>query len=676
MNTLLQWSPLLPDFYIALLAGLSLLLILVALWKKVRDLYARPLFFALLALLLLNPLMVHETRQPLPSKMVVVVDESPSEDIGGRMETAEKILSHLKSSVLTAEPVVIRAGRDPASRKNQNTSLFSAMRGSLMSIPAGQVSGTVLITDGQVHDVPETLGALEALGPFNVILTGRKNEFDRKITITDVPKYGLVNQDVTIRVTVEDAGKAPAAPIVLSVMEDGKPAGQYTVRAGETQDYAFNISHAGQNIFEFSVAAEDGELTAMNNTAAVIVNGIRDRLRVLLVSGMPHMGERAWRDLLKSDPSIDLIHFNILRSLQSFDMTPADEMSLIPFPVDELFERKIKDFDLIIFDKYMQYSLMRPEYFDNISSFVKNGGAFLMAMGSDAPEQSLFTTALADILPIAPKPADASILSTPYVPQVTDAGKVHPVTADLQTGKSAWGPWFTQTDVMAAKGQTLMTGANGSPLLILDTVGDGRVAVLTSDNIWLWSKNLQGGGPYTELLRNTAHWLMREPSLEQDYIRTETTGDTITVSERAQADGKGSLTMTRPDGREEALTLATPAKGWNTTQVPAEQNGIYRFSNGSRTAFAIVGTTASAELSDVHTTAEKLRPLAAKTKGKVLWYADNPGFTAADLSQKKNAAYTVASVDSTPLIPGWLSALLIFAGLVCVWRLESGSSKA
>lgn len=675
MNMLLQWSPLLSDIYIALLAGLALLLALVALWKKVPDLYARVLFFILLLLLLLNPLMIHEVRRPLPSKMVVIVDESPSQNIANRGEAAEKILSYLKSSVLKTDPVIIRVGRDPASRKNQNTSLFSALRSSLMSIPAGQISGTVLITDGQVHDIPETLGALESLAPFNVILTGKKDEFDRKITIAAAPKYGLINQEVSVKVTVDDIGKTPATPITLSILEDGKPAGQYTVTAGQPQDYTFKISHAGQNIFEFSVATEKGELTGMNNTAAVIVNGIRDRLQVLLVSGMPHMGERAWRDLLKSDPSIDLIHFNILRSMLSFDMTPANEMSLIPFPVDELFEKKIRDFDLIIFDKYMQYGLMHPQYFDNIASLVKNGGAFLMAIGSDDPEQSLFSTALADILPIAPKPAETSILSGSYLPQLTDTGKTHPVTADLQTGKTPWGPWFSQTDVTATKGQTLMTGAAGSPLLVLDTVGDGRVAVLTSDNIWLWSKGIHGGGPYTELLRNTAHWLMREPSLEQDYIRTETKGNVIAVAERAQPNGKTDITMTRPDGQEQVITLSTPEKGWNTAKVAANQNGIYRFFNGSKTAFAVVGAATSQELSDVHTTAEKLQPLAEKTKGKILWYTEKPDFTAADLAQKKNAAYAVASIDSAPFIPNGLAVLLIFGGLACVWRSESGTGQ-
>jgi len=672
MNALFQWSPLLPRFFIILLVLLTVAIFITARWRRAPDFYGRGWFFLLLALLLSNPVLVRELRQPLPGKLVIVVDESPSENIAGRNESAEKILSYLTTSLPHAEPVIIRAGQDPASRKNQNTSLFSALRNSLLSIPLGQVVGTVLITDGQVHDIPENLGALEKLGPFHVILTGKKDEFDRKITVLQSPKYGLLSQEITVRVKVEDIGKLPAGPIILTARQDGKPAGQYAVRAGEDQKYTFNLGHAGQNIFEFSVAAEKGELTEMNNTAAVIVHGVRDRLRVLLVSGMPHIGERAWRDLLKSDPAIDLVHFNILRSMLSLDNTPAREMSLIAFPVEELFEKKIRDFDLIIFDKYAQYGLLQPQYFVNIASFVKEGGAFLMAMGSDKPEQSLFQTTLADILPIDPKPEERSILRGAYLPQLTGIGKTHPVTGDIQTGIKPWGRWLSQIDVNQTKGLALMTGAQERPLLILDKVGAGRVAVLTSDNIWMWSKGVDDGGPYTELLRNVAHWLMREPELEEDYIRAEAKGNMITVSGRTPDNERKTVTMTGPDGHEEPLALLTREKGWSTAQVIAGQSGIYRFFNGSKTAFAVVGTAMSEEFSDVHTTAEKLAPLIRKTNGSIIWHSENPHFSLANMRLNDHAAYRVTSVESAPLLPDWLALLIIFGGLVYVWRRESG----
>ena len=688
MNAVFQWSPLLPYLVVALITAMALLIAALALYKRAPDFYWRAALFIILGFLLLNPVVIHEVRQPLANKLVLVLDESPSENIAKRNETAEKILAYIKdalSATPDVEPVIIRAGQDAVSMKNQNTSLFSALREGMAGIPLGQVAGTVLITDGEVHDVPDDIKFWEKLGPFHVVLTGNKNEFDRKVTVVEAPKYGLLSQDITIRVKVDDIGKAPGTPIVLNVMQDGKPVSQSAVTAGETMDYTFKLEHPGQNVFEFSVAAEKGELTAINNTAAVIVNGIRDRLRVLLVSGMPHIGERAWRDLLKSDPSIDLVHFTILRSPTSFDNTPPNELSLIAFPVEELFQKKIRDFDLIIFDKYTQYGLMQQQYFINIASYVKEGGAFLMAMGSDPSEQAIFQTALGDVLPIEPKPPEQSILSGSYLPQLTEIGKTHPVTGDLSADhEKPWGSWLSQTDVTQTKGQILMTGNEGRPLLVLDKVGDGRVAVLTSDNIWLWSKGIDGGGPYTELLRHVAHWLMKEPELEEDFIKAETKGNTITVSERNLNSEPKAVTLTRPDGKDEPVSLTTQEKGWAAATIIADQNGIYRFSNGSKTAFAIVGTSLSEEFSDVHTTAEKLQPLVDKTGGTVIWYSETPRFSLIKrnpgsgsmggkdwIGLKNNSAYRVSSVKSGPLLPDWLSLLIVLAGLIEMWRRES-----
>lgn len=716
MNAAFQWSPLLPYTLIALLAAGAILVIVLAAWKRVTDFYARGFLFIVLAFLLLNPVIINEVRQPLPNKLVIAVDESPSQNIANRNETAEKALSHIKELLVAmpdVEPVIIRGGQDPVSQKDQNTSLFAALRESLTTIPAGQVAGTILITDGQVHDVPEEIKPWEKLAPFHVVLTGKKNEFDRKVTIVEAPKYGLLSHDVTIRVKVDDIGRSPGFPITLGVRQDGQSVSQLTVTAGEVQEYTFRLDHPGQNVFEFSVAAEKHELTEINNTAAVIVNGVRDRLRVLLVSGRPHIGERAWRDLLKSDPSIDLVHFTILRSPSSFDSTPPQELSLIAFPVEELFENKIRDFDLIIFDKYAQYGLMQQQYFVNIASYVREGGAFLMAMGSDAPEQSLFSTALGEILPIEPKPPEQSILTGSYLPQLTDLGKAHPVTGDLQGNKNinsgrgaSWSAWLNQVDIDQTKGQVLMNGAQGRPLLLLDRVGDGRVAVLASDNIWMWSKGMDAsrpelktgapaarGGPYTELLRHVAHWLMKEPELEEDFIKAEAKGNVITVAARAlpsaltgslTPDAK-SVTMTHPDGKDETISLLEQENGWVTARVLAGQNGIYRFSNGSKTAFAIVGTAVSEEFSDVHTTEARLKPLVNKTKGAMIWYSESPGFSLQKMNAgsghfggkdwlglKNNSAYRVMNVESAPLLPSWLSLLIIFGGLLAVWWRESG----
>ncbi len=695
MNVSFQLSPLLSYALLAAVAGFAVFVALAARWKKVPDFYARALFFLLLALLLLDPSVVREVRRPLPDKLVIVVDDSPSEKIAGRDQAAQKILAHIKSelkSMPDVQPVVVHAGQDPASLRNQDTELFSVLRDRLSDLPLSRIAGTVFITDGEVDDVPKDIGPWEKLAPFSVVLTGKKDAFDRRIKVVSAPEYGLLSKDVTIKVEVEDSGAGPAGPVTLDATQDGKSVSAKTVTAGAVADFTFKLGHAGQNVFEFSVPPVEGELTTLNNTAAVIVNGVRDRLKVLLVSGRPHIGERAWRDLLKSDPSIDLVHFTILRSPTSFDPTPSNELSLIAFPVEELFEKKIKDFDLIIFDDYAQYGLLLPQYFNNIAGYVRGGGAFLMELGSDRHEAGLFKTSLDSILPVVPQTPPGDLLEGTYVPQLTDIGKRHPVTAGLQMNNvnnadaQPWGRWITQLNVTKARGETLMTGLNGSPLLVLDQVGKGRVAVLTSDNVWMWAKGIDGGGPYIGLLRRVAHWLMKEPSLEEDYIKAETHGGVITVSERALTLPALPVTLTRPDGKTENIPMsAAGKKGWVSAIVTVSGNGIYRFSNGKKNAFAIVGTGVSKEFSDVHTTARKLAPLVEKTHGAMIWYDAHPRFSLRRVGAsrrdfggddwigvKENDVYVVKNIRGVELLPNWLFLLIVFGCLLGVWVRESG----
>lgn len=673
MTLSLSWSPLLPTVIAIALAAAGAIVLIVAWRRKAPDMAWRGGLFFLLAFFLMGPVALHETRQGLPDKLIVVVDDSGSQKIGGRDKVTQQALDRLTQELSQAkniEPVVIHAASEVSPNKGESTRLLTALKNALSGLPLSQVAGTVLITDGQAHDASPTLGGLDKIGPVNVILSGRKDEFDRKVTIVSAPKYGLLSENVTISVKIEEFGRSSPAPVLLRVFKDGKSVDETRVMSRKAQEFSFTLDHPGQNVFSFSTPAEDGELTPANNTAAVIVNGVRDRLRVLLVSGAPHMGERAWRNILKSDPSIDLVHFTILRSLDSIDSTPPHELSLIVFPVDELFERKLDNFDLIIFDRYKQVNLLTQRYFANIAAFVKNGGAFLMAMG---PDTDIFKTALGDILPV--EPVGDALLVQPYTPQLTQIGKKHPVTGDMQRlwqQDKTWGKWFTQTKSEALRGHVLMTGANDLPLLIIDKVGDGRIAALMSDNIWLWSKGEGTAGPYVDLLRNVAHWLMKEPELEDDYIRAQAAGDTITVAMRDLGDDSKSVVMKNPSGAEETLTLSTKADGWVSTTVTDAESGVYSFTSGDRKTFVVVGTAASEELSDVHTTEEKLKSTVEKTGGRFLWAQEKPLFSLHDLNLKPKNAYAVTSFESRDLIPPALALLLIIAAAFFVWWRESG----
>lgn len=687
MKTTFDLFPYLPQPYYILLF-LAAVGLFAAAWRaKLPDLYGRGIFFLGLVLLLLNPVFMNEMREALPDRLVIIVDESSSQHIGGRDQVAEKALQYIQEQTKQGmEPIVIRASDRVPGAKGESTELFSALRENLAHMPLGQVAGTVLITDGQVHDVPAEAGVFERLAPFHVVLTGKKNEFDRKVTVVSAPKYGVLNDEIGISVKVEEYGRPESGSVILSLFQDGEKQDEISVVPGHEHRFNLTLRHPGQNVFEFSIPNEEGELTHNNNTAPVIVNAVRDRLRVLLVSGAPHMGERAWRNLLKSDPAIDLVHFTILRSPMSMDATPQNELALIVFPVDQLFREKINDFDLIIFDRYQQYGLLLPEYFDNIADFIKNGGAFLMAMGGENSDESVFSTPLGRILPVAPQSNE--ILKGRFTPKMTETGMAHPVTADLTEGAESWGSWYSQSDVRAVSGsaQILMTGLDNKPLLVLGQEGEGRMAVLSSDNIWLWSKEAAKPGPYTDLLRHTAHWLMKEPELEDGFIKAEVQGRSIAVSQRVIGAAAKAVTVKKPAGGEETLTLAEKENGWARAVVKAEEDGIYSFSSGGRKTYAIVGTALSQEFSDVRTTEEKLKPLVRATGGVFVWFQKTPEFSLRPVSAtagkkggqgwiglRENKAYIVSNVATSALVPGWLAIFLIFGGIILMWRREGSS---
>ncbi len=664
MSLGLQIAPMVEMAYFAMLLAMAVILLVSAFHGKTKAYYFRIIFFVLLAGILANPLVTHEVRKVLPKKLLVVVDDSKSMNIADRNALAEKALEDIENNFENIEPIVVWSSDE------KGTNLFSTLKNSLVTLPVNLIAGTVFITDGQVHDVPDDIKIFEVFKPFNAIITGKRNEFDRKISIINAPKYGIIDDKITINIKVDDVGIKHHKPLTLKVKQDGKEIAVYNIMTGVEKTYSFNLPHVGQNVFEFYAEDIDGEISLLNNKAAVIVNAVRDRMKVLLVSGLPHMGERAWRNLLKSDPAIDLVHFTILRSPMAFDRTPAREMALIAFPVDELFNEKINDFDLIILDKYVNYHLLNKRYFANIAKFVKNGGALLFAMDSSRIEPYIFKTDLAELFPISSDVTQQKVLDKPYFPSITAQGKKHPVTADIKIANTGIG-WYGQIDVDKTSGKVLMNGLSNNPLLITDEVGAGRIAVLTSDNIWLWSKFFDTNIIYADLLRNLAHWLMKEPELEEGFIKTELKGDRIIISQRILGTAATALNVTKPDNSSEVLKLDTQEKGWSYYELYAEQNGLYSFHNDKGRAFLSVGSKDVKELANIVASAIPLKKVVSKTRGKISWYAEGDELSPSNVKLSNKSAYSIESIESASLFPPWLVVALIFISLLYVWRRES-----
>ena len=683
-------APLLPWAAIAAFAALALLLLGFGAWRRARGLLWRVLATALLLLILANPSLVEEQRQPQHDVAVVVVDDSPSMRIGERRQYAAEALKQVTDRLARFHDLdvrVVHAGApDPnAAFADKGTELYGALTRALADVPRQRVAGALMITDGEVHDVPPA-GEVALGAPLHVLLTGRPGEADRRLVVKHAPSFGLVGKELRIVVRVEDLPKAaPDAETRLTLRKDGGPPVTRPVPIGEDIPLDVTIDHGGPNVFELSVDPGPHSLTPDNKHAAFVVNGVRDRLKVLLVSGEPHQGERTWRNILKSDPSVDLIHFTILRPPEKQDGTPIRELSLIAFPIRELFDVKINEFDLIIFDRYRRRSILPPAYLENIARYVRKGGALLEAAGPTfGTPLSLYRTPLGEVLPAEPT---GNVYEQGFLPRVTAIGERDPVTAGLPGDPGGgsppkWGRWFRFVEAVPHRGVTVMSGYQDEPLLVLGREGDGRVAQLLSDEMWLWTRGFEGGGPQAELLRRVVYWLMKEPDLEENDLRAAVEGDRLVVTRQSLEPDDTPVHVTGPGGRLDVLNLKPTHGGQSSASLKITESGLYRVTDGKRTALAAAGALNPIELSDVRTTDAKLKPAVEATGGGIFWVGPGalPDIRRVDpdrrsagrdwMGLRANGDYIVTGIQEIPLLPGLLALLLALGAFIAAWRRE------
>ncbi len=628
-----------------------------------------------LAAALSNPAYVREEREPLPSVAAVVVDRSESMTFGQREEIANAALAQLREKLDADTALEVRLVE--TDRQSDGTNLIGTLEGLMADVPRDRIAGAVLITDGQVHDIPEDLTRLNALGPVHALITGDPESGDRRITLVQSPDFGIVGEDAQFVVRVDDPAAAEAT---VSVSVNGGLPQRITVETGTDTPLPIEIERRGDNIVVVETPPGEEELTLANNRTAATLSGVRDRLRVLLITGKPNAAGRVWRDLLKSDPSVDLVHFTILRPPFKQDITPLEEMALIAFPTEELFEGKLDEFDLIIFDQYERRTVITMSYLANMARYVADGGALLIAAGEDfAGPTSLANTPLAGVLPALPT---GTIEVGPFTPQISDTGDRHTITQSLD-GQS-WGKWVRYIKATAEAGDVLMTAGNGDPLLVVDRVGDGRVAQLLSGQVWLWARGYDGGGPFAELSRRMVHWLMKEPELEERQLRLEAQGDTVRATLRTLSDNAPPLQIETPDGQVMEPEWQAIGPGEFAADAPIDRLGLFRARSGGLEAVTLNGPANPKEYAALEATDSVLAPLADRTGGGV-YTLDNPSDNIPDVRRvsrtgdaeggnwmglRERGAYAVRSSTSLPLLPGLLAAGLIVIFLLLAWRRE------
>jgi len=558
---------------------------------------------------------------------------------------------------------------------------MGAVDEALADLPRGRIAGTILLSDGQAHDRE---AAPDLPAPLHLLHTGRDGDWDRRLEIDNAPAFAILGEEVELTLRISDEGAAPegVTTVPVDIAVDGGTPQRYDVPLGREVTLPVTLPHGGRNVLEFSTPAAEGELTDRNNAALVQINGVRDRLRVLLVSGQPHAGTRTWRNLLKSDSSVDLVHFTILRPPEKQDGVPVRELSLIAFPTRELFLEKVDEFDLIIFDRYQRRGILPSIYLENIRQYVERGGAVLLAAGpAFAGAESIYRGPFEEMVPARPT---ARVVEEGFRPEVSDLGRRHPVTSGLGAADPGeWGRWLRQIEVEPAEsGEVVMTGTEERPLLVLDRVGEGRVALLASDHAWLWGRGFEGGGPQLDLLRRLAHWMMKEPELEEEALRAEATGQTMRIIRRTLSETVPDVTVTSPSGDEVVVPLEEVAPGRFEAVHEGGEIGLYRLENGDQSAVIGLGPAAPVEFERTLASGDVLAPVIDGTGGGVQALADglptirrvragSPAAGRGWIGITPRGAYETTGVRQMALLPPWL-VLILVAGLITAGWLREG----
>ncbi|GLK76862.1 membrane protein [Methylopila jiangsuensis] len=617
MSLDVAFAPLIPPPALLALAAAALVVAALGVLGRTRGAWLRAGALACLLLALANPSFTREDRETLTNILPVVVDRSGSQTLDGRGPQTDAVRRQLEARLQGLKNTEVRwieAGQDGAA--SDGTELFKALRDALADVPPERVAGALFVTDGVVHDVPADARDLGFTAPLHALITGRPDERDRRVALTLAPRFGIVGQTQRVAFRLEETGPGGGAPVPIAIRRDGEEIDRFEATPGEVTSFEAPIAHAGVNYIEIEAETAPGEITDVNNRAVLPIDGVREKLRVLLVSGEPHAGERTWRNLLKADASVDLVHFTILRPPDKQDGTPINELSLIAFPTRELFIQKIDEFDLIIFDRYARQGILPMIYFENIARYVRDGGAVLVASGPDYAEPgSLYETPLAQVLPAEPI---GGVLERAFKPELSDIGRKHPVTRGLPGSQStppSWAPWFRMVDSRVREGEAVLNGPDGRPLLVLARENEGRVALMLSDHAWLWARGFDGGGPHVDLLRRLSHWLMKEPDLDEEALRARANGRVVTFERQTLKDEAAPVTVTLPGGgaREVALTQAEPGLWRGTFETP--ELGLHRATDGALTALVNVGPPNPREFTEVASTTNRLDKLAAATGG-------------------------------------------------------------
>ena len=586
--------------------------------------------FAALAAALFNPVLLDEEREPLKSVVALIVDRSQSQDIGARTEADRRALAGLQERLARFKQFdvrVVEAGQAGAADDRTETRLFGALDSAFRDVPPSRIGGAVMITDGQVHDVPETAAAYRRAAARADHRRGRTKWTGASASrMRRVSALSASRIDMTYRV-IATGGERGAVDVRVSI--NGQQVNVERAEIGrEMQLQLIDPQCRPQHRRTRHRPASTGELTDTNNRAIALIDGIRENLRVLLVSGEPHAGERTWRNLLKSDASVDLVHFTILRPPEKQDGTPINELSLIAFPTRELFVEKINDFDLIIFDRYQHRDVLPILYYDYIAEYVEKGGALLIAAGPEyAGEHSIARTPLMAALPAMPTGdiTGAGLLSAPYRNRQTPPGYTRAGRLGLRA--AALEPLVPPDRHRAPGGRGRHEGAGRPAAAAAQPQGRRPRRHAPVRPGLAMGARLRGRRPARRALpphRPLADEGAGARGGAPDGRRPRHGAGHSPPDDERRSRARAGDHAVGQDASTVPLTSAEP--GLFTGSAETTEIGLYQIGNGDLSALAHIGPVNAPEFAETVSTETVLRPTAEATGGSVrrLAGADRP----------------------------------------------------
>ncbi|HEY0192433.1 MAG TPA: glutamine amidotransferase [Kofleriaceae bacterium] len=653
-----RWVFLAPWGRIGLALGGTAVVGIVALaWRATRGAPAwrRALLIGLRAGAAVTALVVFlepavELRQVArePNRIAVLIDDSKSmalkEDPQGpsRLERARQLLAasrptldswdkdHKLDYYTFAETVTPTSldGLAADSAQGKGTLIRKALEYVRGHYEGRDLAGIILISDGAATGgfdedsgdgaVRDFLRSLDTR--VHTVWAARPGLKDVAVAKVMADEFAFVRTVVRIDAVIRTTG-LPARQVPVTLSTDGQPLRQKLVDlpAGEhdvTVTFEVTPPRVGRYVYEVSVPVAPGEAVTTNNTRSFVVRVIRDKIRVLHVAGQPSWDVRALRQMLKSNPNVDLISFFILRTQGDISLVPQDEMSLIPFPTRELFEQQLPSFDLIILQdfEYLPYGI--GDYLENIRSYVEGGGGLAMLGGAASfSSGGYYGTPVAAALPVelfGPYETGPLVDTQKFTPQLTDAGLLHPVSSLRYLPDDNAKLW---KQLPQLEGVNLIAGAKPDatvlavhprlrtrsgkpmPVIVAGEYGKGRSLAVTTDTLWRWgfvaaARPGDDGRAYTKLWENAMRWLIQDPDLRNLHVDSDAVeyapGQPVRISVRLLGrdyqplpGGQVALVVKRGADPARATQIAAAKltvgdDGTTVFELPSLTPGVYR----------------------------------------------------------------------------------------------------